>query len=59
MLPTVEDFVKRFELDDFVAVADSGLMNKTNIALLESGGYNYIIGAGIKNETGITVLIPF
>jgi transposase len=51
MLPIVEDFVKRFELDDFVVVADSGLMNKTNIALLESGGYKYIIGARIKNET--------
>jgi hypothetical protein len=29
-------------------VADSGLMNKTNIALLKSGGYKYI-GARIKN----------
>jgi transposase len=38
-------------LEDFVVVADSGLMNKTNIALLESGNYKYIIGARIKNET--------
>lgn len=51
MLPVVEDFARRFELDDFVIVADSGLMNKTNVALLESGGYKYIIGARIKNET--------
>ncbi|MDR0982990.1 MAG: IS1634 family transposase [Culturomica sp.] len=51
MLPIVEDFVKRFNLDDFVVVADSGLMNKTNIALLESSNYKYIIGARIKNET--------
>lgn len=51
MIPIVEDFVKRFKLDDFVVVADSGLMNKTNIALLESAGYKYIIGARIKNET--------
>ena len=50
MIPIVEDFVKRFKLDDFVVVADSGLMNKTNIALLESAGYKYIIGARIKNE---------
>jgi len=34
-----------------VIVADSGLMNKQNVALLESGGYKYIIGARIKNET--------
>ena len=51
MIPIVEDFVKRFNLEDFVVVADSGLMNKTNIALLESGNYKYIIGARIKNET--------
>ena len=51
ILPIVEDFVKRFNLEDFVVVADSGLMNKTNIALLESAGYKYIIGARIKNET--------
>lgn len=51
MIPIVEDFVKRFELEDFVIVADSGLMNKTNISLLESGGYKYILGARIKNES--------
>ena len=28
MLPIVDDFVKRFKLDDFVIVADSGLMTK-------------------------------
>ncbi len=51
MMPIVEDFVQRFDLDDFVVVADSGLMNKSNILLLESAGYKYIIGARIKNET--------
>jgi transposase len=51
MIPVVEDFVKRFHLDDYVVVADSGLMNKTNVALLESGGHKYIIGARIKNES--------
>jgi len=50
MLPLVEDFVQRFNLDDFVVVADSGLMNKANVKLLESGGYKYILGARIKNE---------
>jgi transposase len=51
MLPVVEDFVQRFHLDDFIVVADSGLMNQSNIALLESGNYKYIIGARIKNES--------
>jgi len=53
MLPIVEDFVQRFNLEDFVIVADSGLMNKTNISLLESGDYKYIIGARIKNESEV------
>jgi transposase len=50
MIPIIDDFVQRFKLDDFVVVADSGLMNKKNISLLKSGGYKYIIGARIKNE---------
>lgn len=52
MLPIVEDFVTRFKLDDFVIVADSGLMNKKNKELLDSAGYKYILGARIKNESG-------
>jgi transposase len=51
MLPVVEDFVQRFNLDDFIIVADSGLMSQSNIALLESSNYKYIIGARIKNES--------
>jgi transposase len=50
MLPVVEDFVQRFNLEEFIVVADSGLMNRKNIAMLESGGYKYIVGARIKNE---------
>jgi transposase len=51
MIPIVEDFVQRFNLQDFVVVADSGLMNKSNLELMESGGYKYIIGARIKSES--------
>jgi transposase len=50
MLPIIKDFVRKFDLKDFVVVADSGLMNKDNIAELEENGYKYIIGARIKNE---------
>jgi transposase len=53
MIPMVEDFVERFNLDDFVVVADSGLINQTNTNLLETSEYEYkyIIGARIKNES--------
>ena len=50
MLPVVEDFVQKFDLREFVIVADSGLMSNENIALLETKKYGYILGARIKNE---------
>lgn len=51
MIPMIDDFKQRFTLGaDFVVVADSGLMNKNNVALLQEAGYKYILGARIKNE---------
>ena len=35
----------RFNIKDFVVVADSGLLNKTNVELLRQAGYKYILGA--------------
>lgn len=51
MLPAVTEFVRKYELEDFIVVADSGLMNNDNISDLEANGYKYIIGAKIKNES--------
>lgn len=51
MLPVVTEFVRRYSLDDFIVVADSGLMNGDNISDLEVNGYKYIIGAKIKTES--------
>ena len=51
MLPVVTEFVRKYELEDFIVVADSGLMNNDNIADLEANGYKYIIGAKIRNES--------
>ena len=51
MLPVVTEFVRRYNLEDFIVVADSGLMNNDNMAELERNGYKYIIGAKIRNES--------
>ena len=51
MMPVIEEFVRKYELDNFVVVADSGLMNEQNIAELERNGYQYILGARIKTES--------
>lgn len=53
MLPVVTGFVRKYNLDNFIVVADSGLMNNENIADLEAKGYRYIIGAKIKNESRV------
>ena len=51
MIPMIDDFKERFSLgEDFIVVADSGLMNKTNVDLLRRAGYKYVIGARIKSE---------
>jgi hypothetical protein len=52
MIPMIDDFKQRFSLGkDFVVVADSGLMNKTNVDLLRRESYKYVIGARIKSES--------
>jgi transposase len=48
MVPLIDDFKQRFNVDDFIVVADSGFMIKRNIELLRSGGYDFIIGGRIK-----------
>ena len=50
MLPVIREFVARYSLDDFIVVADSGLMTDANINELEAEGCKYIIGSRIKNE---------
>ena len=42
MIPMIDDFKQRYGLgDDFVVVADSGLMNGRNIKLLRKAKYSY------------------
>ena len=51
MIPMIDDFKRRFNLDeDFVVVADAGLMNADNVDLLRQANYKYVIGAKIKGE---------
>ncbi len=37
MIPIIDDFKRRFGLDDFIVVADSGFMIRRNIELPRSG----------------------
>lgn len=50
LIPVLEKLSKKFNLSKPIVVADSGLLSKDNIKLLEGTGYKYIIGARIRNE---------
>ena len=51
LIPVLEKFEKKFDLNRPVVIADAGLLTKTNIQLLQQKRYKYIIGGRIKNET--------
>lgn len=50
MLPVINRFKKRYDIDKLIVVADSGLLTNTNILELCSNGFEFILGARIKNE---------
>lgn len=50
LIPVIEKISKRFGLNKPVIVADAGLLNKSNITKLEKQGYQYILGARLKNS---------
>jgi transposase len=51
IIPIIDKFKKKYNLDNLVIVADSGLISKKILIEIESLKYEYIIGARIKNET--------
>jgi transposase len=51
LIPFLEKISHKYKLDLPVVVADAGLLSKENIKALEEKGYEYIIGARLKNET--------
>jgi transposase len=51
MLPVVDNFRRKYNLGQLVIIADSGLLSKTNIDELQTKGYEFVLGARIKNET--------
>ena len=49
LLTALSNLKHRFTIDQVVFVADSGMLQKDNLTLLEANGYEYIVGARIKN----------
>jgi transposase len=51
MLPIIDAFKSKYSLDKLVIIADSGLLSTNNINELQEKGYEFILGARIKNES--------
>ena len=51
LIPFIEKTAAKFNLDKPVIVADAGLLSNSNILALDGKGYEYIIGARLKNES--------
>ena len=51
LVPFLETMAQKFNIGKPIVVADSGLLSKQNLALLQEQGYQYIIGARLKNES--------
>lgn len=49
LIPVLDKISQKYELDKVVFVADSGLFSLDNLEELEKHGYEYIVGARIKN----------
>lgn len=50
MFPVLNSFKENYSLEQMIIIADSGLLSNANINELQKGGYEFILGARIKNE---------
>lgn len=51
LIPVLESFQKKFNIEKPIIVADAALLSEKNILSLQNNGYKYILGARLKNET--------
>ncbi len=51
LIPVLEVFQKKFDIDRPIIVADAALLSQKNIDALRENGYEYILGGRLKNET--------
>ena len=51
LIPILEQMQRKYALGKPIVVADAGLLSKENLAALAGNGYQFIIGARIKNES--------
>lgn len=50
MMPVINGFKQKYNIEKLTVVADSGLLSQSNIEELLAQGHDFILGARIKNE---------
>jgi transposase len=53
LIPVLETFRMRFNIEKPIIVADAALLSQKNIDALVAGGYQYILGGRLKNESDL------
>lgn len=51
LIPTIQNIQRKYSFANPIIVADSGLLSKLNLTLLQEQKYLFILGARIKNES--------
>ena len=51
LIPVLEAFQNRFDINKPIVVADAALLSQKNIEALNAKGYEYILGGRLRNET--------
>ncbi len=49
LIPALMQLRHKYNIDKVIMVADSGLFNKNNISALEDNGFEYVVGARLRN----------
>lgn len=47
LIPVLEAFTKRHDVDDMIVVADAGMLSAANLNALEDAGFSFIVGSRI------------
>ncbi|HVK96697.1 MAG TPA: IS1634 family transposase [Flavisolibacter sp.] len=51
LIPFLKKMTAKFSLQKPIVIADAGLLSNDNVQALEQSGYEYILGARLKNES--------
>jgi transposase len=51
LIPILKNLRERYQLEEVIFVADRGMLSEDNLTFLEQEGFQYIVGARVKNTS--------